>query len=54
MPSEECYNDIQNIVQQWKNNENAPISVPNECKHIFVTQYSELILRHTRISMLNL
>lgn len=35
MPSEESYNDIHNIVQQWKNNENVPVNVPNECKYSF-------------------
>lgn len=38
MPSEECYNDIQNIVQQWKNNESAPINVQNECTRYFDTR----------------
>ncbi|KAJ6637672.1 hypothetical protein Bhyg_10403 [Pseudolycoriella hygida] len=38
MPSEECYNDIQNIVQQWKNNENAPVPVSNECTKYFDTR----------------
>ncbi len=39
MPSEECYNDIQNIVQQWKNNESAPINVQNECKYSLMQRF---------------
>ncbi|XP_037028814.1 uncharacterized protein LOC119069052 isoform X1 [Bradysia coprophila] len=38
MPSEECYNDIQNIVQQWKNNESAPTNAQNECTRYFDTR----------------